>query len=186
MNKRVVLILLMIVLTPCPAFSSTAEPVENAYTATAQWNVEIGEVSIVGDPYRAIEVYFIGYDYQSVLYLPEDAPDGSAFMNKGVRVVFDAPLEDLMDTAYVLSPVSVEIIGDKLYGCIVDIGEDYVVHDRYNPNTSESFDLLGEPVRYNLSSELLLEYIDPLGPGSSCEMLIDEDGVVIAILERHG
>lgn len=120
------------------------------------------------------------------LLLPEGsgtAEDNSAV---GIRVTFDEPIEAWQEqngtkTAEIpydiFEPTHVEIIGPLQRGIIAEIGEDYVLL-----NTLET----GDPSRYTITPDTIMWYVNPFKAGSGCVMIVDEEGVALAIVESNG
>lgn len=126
------------------------------------------------------------------LLLPAGSGTEKDYSSVGARVTFDKPFDVFLDQngleivqlpdSIILEPKRVEIIGDVKYGVIVEIGEDYVIHDAFD----ESGGLPGDNIRYTVTPDTLIWYEEPFQAGSGCQMIVDSEGMVLAMDESNG
>jgi len=127
-----------------------------------------------------------------LLLLPEGSGTEEAYTNVGARVTFDKPfdtflsdngLEGLLTPSIILEPKRLEIVGDCYDGVIVEIGEDYVMFDIYNDDFLPS----GNLIRVIITPDTLLWGADsPIQEGSGGKIVVDKDGVVLAMINANG
>lgn len=178
--------------TASPYFRTEAEteaPAEAApsYLAVAQWDPDLlTTFGAEGDANRTIFLDIIGH-FTTLALLPEEAPDAESFIGKGVRVTFDAPLAPIgpeHDPATPLAPVAIEIVGEVRSGQTTEVGADYILHDVYAVGTGAS--LAGDPQRYVVTEETVMQRESPMEAGVGCEVIVDGEGVLLAVIEGNG
>lgn len=170
------------------AAAEDAAPQEeaNTYIAVAQWDPMWAQSMGFDDADRIIFSSLIGYPAVATR-LPEDAPEAETFALTGIRLVFDEPVEAMLEenaAEAVLEPLSVEIIGKVRYGRITEMGEDYILHDVYA--NDQNPELKGDAQRFTLTEDTVMWSEEPFGVNSGCEIIIDDDGVVLAMIEGNG
>jgi len=85
--------------------------------------------------------------------------------------------------AVMLEPKRVEIVGDEVYGVIVEISENYMILDARDENARPT----GIHTRYTITPDTLMWWTDsPFQEGSGCLAIVDKDGVVLAMSEANG
>jgi len=129
-----------------------------------------------------------------VVILPEGTEVGEDYAFVGACVTFDKPFDTFLGEAagfeflsipfgVILEPKRVEVVGEIKYGVIVEIGDDYVIHDAFDSND-------GQPTRYTITPDTLLmwsntSYLPESGTG--CQMIVDDsEGIVLAMRIMHG
>lgn len=186
MKKAMTTMLALMMLLTLTASASAAEADAHTYLSIATWEPDLLETfEVEGDANRILYVDILEEQY-TLVRLPEDAPDAESFAETGVLLVFDAPLTPYNaaeNGMQVLTASSVTIVGALHYGRITEIGDDYVIHDVYN--TVPDPELSGNPTRYTLTPDTILLFEDPFEAGSGCQLIVDEDGTVLAMVEGN-
>ena len=146
----------------------------------------------VGPVDAAVNLYFALQPVDVIL--PEGAELGEVDSYVGARVTFDKPFDVFLGdkgfellsvpNSVIMEPKRVEVVGEVIYGVIVEIGEDYVVLDAYDENGLPSgnlscYDITPDTLMWNDSSL-------PFQEGWSCEMIVDNDGMVLAMQHSNG
>ena len=123
------------------------------------------------------------------LLLPAGIGTEKDYSSVGARVTFDRPFDVFLDPNgfevvqvpdnLILEPKHVEIVGEVIYGLIVEIGDDYVIHDAFDTYG-------GQTARYTITPDTLVWYEEPFEAGSGCQMIVGNDGAVLAMFESNG
>jgi len=126
------------------------------------------------------------------LLLPEGSGTEEDYAYVGARVTFDSPFEvsqgslgnEIINLSgyVILEPKRVEIIGDMVYGEIVEISENHMILDARGEDARPT----GNHTRYTITPDTLMWYESPFEKGSGCEAIVDQDGVVLAMAEANG
>jgi len=128
-----------------------------------------------------------------VVILPEGTETGEDDAFVGARITFDKPFDVFLGEeagfeflgipfGVIWEPKRVEIVGEVIYGVIVEIGDDYVIHDAFEPYG-------GQTARYTITPDTLLMWSNTSfqpGSGTGCQMIVDSDGIVLAMRIMHG
>lgn len=127
-----------------------------------------------------------------LLILPEGTVAEEDCSYVGARVTFDKPFDTFLDHngfeiptipfGAILEPKRVEIVGDIVYGVVVESNENYIILDARD----ESAQPTGIHSRYSITPDTLIWYKEPFQPGSGCEAIVDKDGAVLAMQEANG
>ena len=113
----------------------------------------------------------------------------------GARVTFDEPLSldtevdshgfeiIQMQPSTILEPAKIEIVGSSDYGTILEIGDDYMILDSVYDHNRQP----GSHPRYTITPDTLQWYSNsPFDTGSGCQIIADDEGVVLAMREANG
>jgi len=124
--------------------------------------------------------------------LPEGTVPGEEDSAVGARVTFAKPFDIFLGEEdfeflsvpndVVLEPTSVEVVGEVIYGVIVEIGDDYVIHDAFDTYG-------GRTARYIITPDTLQMWTNSKyqpGSGTGCQMIVDSEGAVLAMRVMHG
>lgn len=145
----------------------------------------------IDDDSRIVQANLVHTWRPMPLLLPEDAGDPDNYTYVGVRLTFDEPLPTERD-AYgnevfntgsgLLTPSRVEIVGSVVNGFIVELGEDYVVVEPYG-----AYRLTDEQSRYAITPDTQMMAIElPFAIGTGCELIVDDTGTVLAMVQGNG
>ena len=197
MKKHVCMLLIALVLLlssmGTPAFASANE--EYTYLTflnfySPGWIRDFTNEPV--DESRAAHAFLCFAEVPAVLILPERSEWAEAHSSVGARVTFDRPFDVLLDDngfeivqipyGVILEPKRLEAVGDVVYGMIVEIGDDYVILDSYD----EYGGLTGNNTRYTITPDTLQNWTNfPFQPGSGCQMIMDSEGVILAMDEAY-
>lgn len=187
MKKAIGLVLAIAMIGMLAASALAAE--EYGYYAVGSWwdKDEVGAAAngITDD---VLYAYIVG-TYQRPISMPEMSKEElKALDRKGLKLYFDEPLNIIMDGNVVkstdigmqtLAPTRIELVGEIAYGIINEIGADYVVHTIHGENQ--------KPERYTLTPDTVMWYEStPFQEGSGCEIIVDANGVALAMIEGNG
>ena len=127
-----------------------------------------------------------------VVLLPEGTEPGEGDFVIGARLTFTKPFDvflgeedfEFLSVAndVVLEPTRIEVVGKVLYGFIVEIGDDYVIHEAF-----ESYG--GQTARYTIMPDTYQMWANSTyqpGSGTGCQMIVDDKEVVLAMRVMHG
>lgn len=131
--------------------------------------------------------------------VPDEGARADQYFGKGARFVLEAPSDVSIGTQALTlyRPVSLEIVGEKLYGGVVDIGKDFIVLETYaddalsKPSQTIRIAIEGNTVAYRgdlpygiaMGEEIasLFEMVN------SCEVVYDtETGIALTLREANG
>jgi hypothetical protein len=143
------------------------------------------------DESRAVlaELSNAGVVVTAVLILPDGIESKEDNSYAGVRMTFDKPLDAILEDYgaeeyAILEPIKVEVAGEVINGSVVEIGEDYVILDVYEEGQWTSS---ANNIRYTITPDTLnwYDYLS-FDAGSGCRMIVDNEGVVLAMNQQNG
>ena len=146
------------------------------------------------DESRAVHAnFFSSKAIFAVLILPEESGTEEAYSKVGARVTFDKTFDTILNDSglesqqlplgvlgVILEPKRVEIVGDEVYGVIVEISENYMILDARGENARPT----GIHTRYTITPDTFM--FSTFQEGSGCHAIVDKDGVVLAMVNADG
>ena len=151
-----------------------------------------GVPKTIGNTDQVIQAMLLNSWRPLPLLLPEGSGKAENYSYVGIWVTFDKPFEKKIDESSIevlqlpnelLRPTSIEIISFIRYGTIVELGTEYIIldaRDKYHRPT-------GELSRYTITQDtLFMKYEGSFEVGNGCELIVDSEGVVLAVVEANG
>lgn len=186
--KKAIGLVLAIAMLGMMAASALATEEYGYYAIGSWWDKDEVGAAANGIPGDVLYACIVG-TYQRPLSMPEMSKEElQALDRKGLKLFFNEPLNIVMEGNVVkstdidmqtLAPTRIELAGEIAYGIINEIGDDYVVHTIHGANQ--------KPERYTITPDTVMWYEStPFHEGSGCEIIVDANGVALAMIEGNG
>lgn len=138
---------------------------------------------------RVIQMLMPGSTAPAALLLPDECGEPENFKMKGIRITVDAPIDIVKEGNFIRSvnlpnfivPKRVEIVGDVFYGCLTEIGTDYIVIEIYGEQA-------GDFRRFIVTDETMIWIADEpaLQVGNGVIVIGNPSGVALSMHLSNG